>query len=56
MQNQVDINRVHPELREALAAMPAGNFTKEGLKNTTRFHGDDGFSTAASGLFGEYLQ
>ncbi len=32
MENKIDINRVHPELRDTLAMMPGGNFTREGLK------------------------
>ncbi len=32
MRDQLDIKRVHPELREALSFMPGGDFTREGLK------------------------
>lgn len=32
MKSQVDINRVHPELRDSLSSMPGGNFTREGLQ------------------------
>jgi acetyl esterase/lipase len=31
MQDRVDINRVHPELRNGLNMMPGGNFTREML-------------------------
>lgn len=31
METKVDINRVHPELRDMLNLMPGGNFTREGL-------------------------
>lgn len=31
METTIDMNRVHPELRGALAVMPGSNFTREGL-------------------------
>jgi acetyl esterase/lipase len=32
MNTKIDLNRVHPELRDALELMPGGDFTREGLK------------------------